>query len=179
MKTSYEALSKQLGALDKERRAVLTKLKQTPEYALQHLKQVMTGLVTAGLKRWYTRTNDKGQTAYFNLVGFEILPTTTAAKINYRKTKVVAAVDVTPNNSVLTKIRLKWKLYDYGAVMTSEFNEEITISIFNEIEPQVLNGRKEAVKFDEKTLIKASLAEKKKVLEDQLKKIKNEIALIK
>lgn len=178
MKTEFETLSKKLGALDKERRVILSKLKSTPEYAIQHLKQVLNGFLTENSTKWYSRANEKGEMAYFKLLSFEIIPTTTTIKKGYIKTKISATIDVKKHNSVLTKVKLKWEFYNYGAVVKQTNEEEINISIFNDVGPQILGGRKPVVKFNEKKLVAAALLEKKKSLEDELKKIKNEIASI-
>lgn len=177
MKTDFETLSQRLGVLDKERRNIILKLKNTPNYALQHLKQVLGGFMSDNSTKWYSRTNEKNEMSYFKLVSFEIIPTTTTVKKGYIKTKISAPIDI-KNNSVLTKIKLNWEFYNYGSVIKDVKIEEINISIFNDIEPQILNGRKPVVKFNEKKLVAAALLEKKKTLEDELKKVKCEIALI-
>lgn len=182
--SKFESLSKRLGAIDKERKQILQDLKSTPEFCIQYLNQLLNGIIEGGSKKWYSRTNDKKQQAYFQLESFEII------KENYpvarRRSPMGRGAAVPPsapvkfsqNKKVLVKVKLVWKLYNYGASLQTKSKEIIQVSIFNDIEPQVLNGRVLATTFDEKHFVKLALNEKKSHLENELKKIKAEIASI-
>ncbi len=174
------SLVKKLGELEKERRKILKELRQTPEYSLMYLKQMLDGFIAANVKNWYSKSNAKGALAYFKLISYEILPTTTLTTgPKYLRKSIPAKVDITKNKSVLIKLKLNWKLWDYNAIEITDHTEEINISLFNDLQTQILNGRILNTKFDEKYVIKATLTSKKKELEDQLKKIKDELATIK
>lgn len=179
MAAKAETLSQQLGRLDKERRAVLNQLRQTPEYCIQYLKQALDSIVSDNVSRWYSRGNAKKETAYFKLLSYEILPTTTLKKVGYSKGEVPAKVRITKNKAVLAKVKLTWKFMGYNATELVDQTEEINISVFNDLVPQILNGRVLAKKFDEKAVVRATLNAKKKELEAQLQKIKDEIATVK
>lgn len=177
MKTG-QSLTQRLAVLDKERQAVILEIKKTPAYALTHIKQVLNGFIDNNKAKWFARSNEKGETAYFKLVSFEILPTTTVVKEKFAKKRVAAEVETTKHGSVLAKIKTKWEKYPYGEIVKVNVNEEHNISIFNDIDGQILNGRKLA-EFNEKKLLKDSLDSKKKKLEEELKKVKADIAAIK
>jgi len=114
-------------------------------------------------QKWFKRLNAKGEEAYFKLNAFTL---------NGGKPYQ------TDRGSVLIPIKLEWDFYDYNAIEKKTNVENTTISAFNEIEKQVLNGRLHAEKFNEKTIQKKVLNAKKKDLEDQLKKVKADLALV-
>lgn len=181
MKHSFENLSKRLGALDKERREILDLLKKSPENCMRLLKQLLDGFVATNSKSWFSRENDKGQSSYFQLVSYEITPTTNRSIRSGKQLASTPATSLTKtkHNSMLAKVKLIWTVYAYDATKKLEQTEFIDISIFNDIEKQILNGRKRSTTFDEKSLVKAALKVKQKALEDQLKAVKGEIAAIK
>jgi len=161
-KTSFETLSQRLGVLDRERKAVILDLKKTPEYASKHLSQVLNSFKADNASKWFVRTNAKGESSYFKLVEFELMGKATETK----------------HHSTLTKVRTVWDVYTYGSLTKGKSIEEFNVSIFNDLEAQILNGRKLATDFNEKKLVKESLTEKKKQLEEELKKLKAEIACL-
>lgn len=160
-KTTYEKLCQRLGELDKERREVLKALKNSPEFILKHVNDTLKVFATNG--QWFARKNAKGEHAYFRLTGFVL---------NEKK------VNSTDRGSVLIGGTLTWDYFDYQATERKQAVEQVQISAFNDIEPQILNGRFHVPQFSEKTIMKTVLTAKKKELEDQLKKVKAEIAAV-
>jgi hypothetical protein len=159
-KTTYELLCKELGTLDKRRREILNDLKKSPEFIIKHVNDLLKEFVTKG--HWFSRKNEKNEFAYFRATGYVL---------NDKK------LEQTDRGSVLIAGTITWEVYDYNSTK-KEMVEPIRISAFNDIEPQILNGRAHAPKFSEKSIIKNILAAKKKDLEEQLKKLKLEMAAI-
>jgi hypothetical protein len=158
---NFNSLSKRLIALDIERRAILKQMKSSPEYMISHVTEQLKSFVNN--KSWFTRTNAKNELAYFQLKAFTLINKTTS------KTKT---------GSQLIGFELVWDYYDYNSPVKKEAKERVILSVFNDIEAQVLNGRKLAHNFDEKKLLKEQLVLRKKELEEQLKAIKEEIGKI-
>ncbi len=161
--STYESLCQRLGKADAERRAVLKLMKQTPEFVSKYLQDSLKSFIASG--QWFSRTNAKGELAYFKLVGYTFGGKETVASI-------------TKKGSTLISVNLEWDYYDYNAVSKKKATEQLTISVFNDIEGQILNGRKQASSFDEKKLLRAQLTEKKKKLEEELKTLKLELTKI-
>lgn len=160
--TTYEKLCQRLGELDKERRTILQQLRNSPEHITKHLNDKLTDFINRQL--WFTRSNAKGEKAYFRLNNYAI---------DHKK------VNNTKHGSVLIPVTLSWDYYDYAATEKKVSSEPIAISAFNEIDAQVLNGRVHAPDFSEKKVLKTILTQKKTALEAQIKAIKAEIASIK
>jgi hypothetical protein len=160
----YEKLCKDLGRVDTERRAILKRLKQTPQFVSKYLNDTLTSFIKT--QSWFSRTNAKGELSYFKLVGFKF-----GGKPN--------AAEITKNGSTLISVDLEWEWYDYNSVSKQKCVEkDIQISVFNDVDKQVLNGRKEASSFDEKKLLKAQLTEKKEKLKAELKALELELKTI-
>lgn len=162
-RTSFENLCKRLGDLDRERRTIIKQLKATPQYTVKYLRNQLDAFVKNG--QWFSRKNKKEELSYFKLVGFAF----DEKGITHSDTK----------KRTMLHVELQWEYYDYNTPTKAKANEQIVISVFNDIESQILNGRVAAVDFNEKSLLKAQLTLRKKQLEDELKTIKGEIALIK
>jgi hypothetical protein len=160
-KITYEALCKRLGEVDKERREILKALRNSPEYITKHVADTLKAFATNG--NWFARKNAKGEHAYFRLAGFVL---------NDKK------ITQTGRGSVLVSATLTWDYFDYQATEKKKSVDQIQISAFNEIEEQILNGRFHVPEFSEKKVMKTVLTAKKAELEDQLKKLKAEIAAI-
>lgn len=179
-----QSLSQRLATLDKERKAILLEIKKSPQYVLQHLGQILNNFVAENTVKWFSRTNDKDQVSHYRLLSYELMPTTTEVKtpkfhLNKRLTeKVSSPVEITKNKSYIAKVKTKWEVYAYGAVTKTTVEEVHDISVFNDLDGQILNGRKQATKFDEKKMIKEGLNERKIMLEKELKKLKADIAAI-
>jgi predicted transcriptional regulator len=155
--TIYQNLCKELGRIDAERRAILKRLKQTPEFVSKYLADTLNAFIVK--KSWFARSNAKGEQAYFKLVGYKFTGNGEAIKLSDVKAKNLISVD------------LEWDFYDYNTVSKKKSVEHVFISVFNDIEKQILNGRKEANSFDEKKLLKAQLTEKKEKLKAELKEL--------
>lgn len=160
-KLTYEKLCQKLGELDRERRTILQQLRNSPEHITKHLNDKLTEFVNKQL--WFTRSNAKGENAYFKLRSYTI----DNKKINNTK-----------HGAVLIHVILSWDYYDYAMTEKKIASEPVVISAFNEIDTQVLNGRVHAPNFSEKDVLKTILTKKKADLEAQLKAIKSEIASI-
>jgi hypothetical protein len=181
MQVKAQTLAQRLGQLDKERREVLNQLRKTPEYSIQYLKQALDSIISENSSRWYSRSNAKNENAYFKLVSYEIVPVTPTRRTSRKLTAPVkqVTINITKHKSVLTKVKLNWKYFGYNATSITDQSEEISISVFKDLVPQILNGRVLAKKFDEKSIVRATLTAKKNELEAQLKKVKDEIAAVK
>jgi hypothetical protein len=151
--SEYEKLSKELGRVDKERRAILEKIKKTPEYVLKHLQNLLIGFVTAN--QWLSNTNAKGEQAYYKLVGFNI-------------PKQAENGTVTKHGSNLIIVNLEWDHYPYGLALKEKKTERLEISVFNDIDKQIMNGRKPTT-VDEKKMLKAELTTQKEKLKAEIK----------
>jgi len=160
-RTEYEKLCQRLGELDKERRVVLSALRKSPEFIVKYVNDTLTAFVTQ--QKWFKRLNAKGEESYFRLQKFTI---------NGGKAWQ------SDRGSVLLPIKLEWDYYDYNAIEKKQNIENVSISAFNEIERQVLNGRLHAEGFNEKSIHKKVLTARKKELEEQLKKVKSDLALV-
>jgi ATP/maltotriose-dependent transcriptional regulator MalT len=158
-KTTYEKLLKRLGALDKERREILKDLRNSPEFITKYVNDLLKEFIAQ--KKWVVRKNAKGEESYFSLKTF-VLNDKSLTK--------------TDRGSVIINGTLTWENYDYNATEKRLATETIAISAFNEIENQILNGRTYAPKFNEKVIQKNVLTAKKKLLEEELKKVKTELA---
>lgn len=175
-----ESLFKRLGELDKERRKVLNEISSSPEYATHFLKQALAVLLVEHKNKWYSRQNDKNQSSYFKIMSVEQVPLDKSTRLP-RGTNKKLGGDLTLSKSkkVLAKIKVQWVVWGYAAVELRTETEEIDISVFKDIVPQILNGRTLATKFDEKKVIKTTLDAKKKEIEAQLAKVNSEIAALK
>lgn len=159
---TYQSLCKRLGELDKERRQILQQLKQTPELGMKYLQDMLTSFVNQNSVKWFYRKGEKEGYSYWKLIGFTITDKT--PKVTHRKKAILVNVD------------LEWEVYRESSNSKSKLSEQVKISAFNDVEGQVLNGRKEATASDAKKLIKLALTEKKNTLEEQLKALKAELA---
>jgi hypothetical protein len=162
--TAYQNLCKELGRVDTERRAILKKMKQTPEFVSKYLSDTLNAFIVN--KSWFTRSNAKGEQAYYKLVGYKLTGNGEAIKVTEHKAKNLISVD------------LEWDYYGYNSVTKVKAMENVFISVFNDVEKQILNGRKEASSFDEKKLLKAQLTEKKEKLKAELKALEAELKTI-
>ncbi len=158
--SAYQKLCKELGRVDAERRVILKKMKQTPEFVQKYVLDSLKYFVANN--SWFSRANAKTELAYFKLVGF----------------RLVGEYSIDKNNTHIT-IDLEWDYYDYNSVTKKKATERIVISPFNDIDKQVLNGRKQASSFDEKKLLKAQLTEKRNELKKELKALDEELKSIK
>lgn len=162
-RTTYEKLCQRLGQLDKERRTIINQLKSTPELSIKYLRNQLDAFVKRG--QWFSRKNAKDEFSYFKLIKFKF----DEKGITQSETK----------KRTMLHVALEWEYYDYNTPTKAKAIEQVVISVFNDIETQVLNGRVAATGFDEKSLLKEQLTLRKKQLEEELKSIKGEIALIK
>lgn len=157
---TYQSLCKELGRVDAERRAILKRMRQTPEFVSKYLIDTLNTFIQT--KSWFSRTNIKGEHSYFKLVDFNF----------------AGKEKITEKGKNLINVNLIWDYYDYNSVTKQRAVEVVNISVFNDVEKQVLNGRKEANSFDEKKLLKAQLTEKKLKLKEELKALELELKSI-
>lgn len=158
---NFEQLSKRLVALDIERRAILKQMKSSPEYMISHVSDQLKSFISN--KSWFSRTNAKNEFAYFQLKSFA---------------HIQKAPSKTKTGSQLIGFELVWDYYDYNSPIKKEAKERVIISVFNDIDAQVLNGRKLATNFNEKNLLREQLIQRKKQLEEELKTLRVEIGKI-
>jgi len=181
-----QSLTQKLATLDRERKAIILEIKKSPQYVLQHLGQILTSFVAENTTKWFSRSNDKNQVSHYRLISYELVPIekrqTTPNPYRGRLTRPEiessSPLEVTKNKSYIAKVKTKWEVYAYGAVIKTTIEEVHDISVFNDLDGQILNGRKLATKFDEKKMIKEDLSERKRMLEEELKKVKADIASI-
>lgn len=160
-KSTYDQLNKRLGALDKERRDILRQLRNSPEHIIKLVNDKLKSFIEGN--KWFLRKGDVQGDSYFNLVGFVIL---------------AKSIALTDKGSALLSVTLTWNYYNAMSVEKKSTTETVQISAFNEIDNQILNGRVLAPKFSEKVVQKNILTEQKKNLEEQLKKIKNQLLAV-
>lgn len=161
--SAYEKLCKELGRVDTERRSILKRMKQTPEFVSKYLVDTLKTFITNN--SWFSRANAKNELSYFKLVGF-----------NFSGNKTLA--EITKNGASIITIDLEWDYYNYNSVTKEKCVEHTHISVFKDIDNQILNGRKQASSFDEKKLLKAQLTEKKEKLKAELKALEAELKTI-
>lgn len=160
-KSTYETLCQRLGALDKERREILNQLRNSPEFIIKILNDKLIGFTKNA--NWFIRKGTTQGDSYFKLVGFII---------NNK------SLNLTDRGSALVEVRLTWEVYSHNSLEKTKIEESVKVSAFNEIDNQILNGRVLAPKFSEKVIQKNILTEQKKALEEQLKKIKNQLLAV-
>lgn len=157
--STYAELCKRLGQLDHERRDIINQLHNSPEYIVKYVNDKLNTFVKN--KNWFTRLNNKNENTYFSLSSFGIDD---------------KSLKKTTKKSVLINVTLVWNVYD--ETIKKVITENITISAFNEIDNQILNGRQLAPNFSEKEVQKNILNQQKIQLEQQLKKIKSDLAAL-
>lgn len=160
-KSTYETLCQRLGALDKERREILNQLRNSPEFIVKLVNDKLIGFTNNG--HWFIRKGTTQGDTYFKLVAFVIIPKT---------------LGITDKGSALVDVKLTWEVYGHNNLEKTMMEESVKLSAFNEIDNQILNGRVLAPKFSEKVIKKNILTEQKKALEDQLKKIKDQLLTV-
>ncbi len=161
---TYERLCKRLGELDKERRTILNDLRNSPEAILKYVSDNLTAFINS--KVWFKRTTNEGD-QYFQLQNFEL-----------DKTVHRTSISTTKHGSVVIPFLLTWECYLANSADKINKVEHASVSAFNDLETQILNGRKPAPEFDEKKVKKIQLTAKKKELEAELKKLKAELASV-
>jgi len=160
--TQFELLSKELGRVDKERREILNKMKQTPEFIAKYLKTLITSFIEK--KQWFSNANAKGELSFFKLIGFNLgVPAHSAA--------------ITKHGSALISVELIWEHLPAGSYVREKKTETVIISVFNDLDKQILNGKKIAI-VDEKKLLRTQLMEKKAQLKEQIKSLELELKSI-
>jgi len=159
--SSFERLSKRLGEIDKERREILKQLKATPELGVKFLSDMLKSFINTNSTKWFLREGEKSGISYWRLQSF---------KITENKPAVTART-----KALLVNVDLEWEVYaaDGTKIIKSEV---IKMSAFNDVEGQILNGRRQASASDVKRVLKLALTEKKKKLEEDLKSLKEELA---
>lgn len=162
--SQYERLTKRLGELDKERRTILNELRNSPEAVLKYVTDNLTAFING--KVWFKRNTADGD-QYFRLKTFEL-----------DKSVHRPASTTTKHGSILFPLLLTWDAYLPNNPDLLPRVEHVQISGFNDVETQILNGRKPAPEFNEEKVKKIQLTAKKKELETELKKIKAELAVI-
>lgn len=157
-----EKLTKRLGQLDLERRQIFDALRNNPQNIILMTKQMIEGLVKS--KSWYEKKTEK-TIVYSQLVSYEIK--SKSPSMTLAKRKPIVSIDFV------------WNQYsDISTSASVQVKTSATISAFNEIEPQILNGFKPTV-LDEKQIKKTILDLKEKNLLAQIAEIKKERKLIK
>lgn len=162
--SQYERLSKRLGELDRERRTILNELRNSPEAVFKYVTDNLTAFINN--KVWFKRNTAEGD-QYFRLKMFEL-----------DKTVHRPPVTTTKHGSILFPLLITWDSYLPSNPEQIQRVEHVQISGFNDVETQILNGRKPAPEFDEEKVKKLQLTAKKKELETELKRIKAELATI-
>lgn len=157
----YQKLSKRLGELDAERRKIIQTLKIQPELGIKYLQDILKSFVSSNTDKWFYRETSKGS-SYWRLIEYSVKENSTF--ISERK------------KSIIVDIKITWDVYDSETNIMTKQTDEQKISVFNDLEGQILNGRKPVSAVEVKKIVKIALTERKKSLETQLRSLKTELA---
>lgn len=158
---SVEKLRQRLGALDNERRLLMETLRNHPENITIFTRQTLEQMINS--KYWFQKETTKGK-VYAQL---------TAVEVDKPLTKVKNSTTVAAHRRPIVTAKLTWNQVSEENPATVSITSKIIISVFSEIEPQILNGFKRT-ELTDKSVMTAILDLKEKALLEQIRLIKEE-----
>ena len=158
---SIDKLRAELGQIEARRRQIFEILRDDPENIILYTEQTLNSMIQN--KTWFEKITTKGS-VFAQLSSFKVTTKNTSHLVNSRKPIVEA--------------NLSWNQYSEQTSVVSIIESKVSISAFNEIEPQILNGFKRTSLTEKEIKIK-TLDLKEKFLLEQIKQIKEERKKIK
>ena len=155
---TVDKLRQELGRIDTRRREILKTLKESPEHIIVFTEQTLKSMVDS--KTWFEKNTTKGS-VFSQLVSFNVDST------------AVKSISVKDKKPIITA-SLGWNQYsEENPSVVTTVNTKLSISTFNEIEPQILNGFKRTMLSEKEVKVKI-IDIREKALTEEIKKLRLE-----